>query len=218
MDDQSGWQPDPTGRHQERYFRSNGIPTDQVRDGGIESTDEDRLESAASDQVHPRVVARRISQPSSTPSPSGVTIPGARPDHTQRVLVTRYAAPVDVGSTQDASTQQTTAVASQQAALDSVGPRPWGLIITMGVLVVFLAVASFFAIQQHNESNKWMTQYHAEVTDDHSATHKSVSLFVSLLASQQQVTAVTNQKKKACLVLESLTRDPVRLAAAACTE
>ena len=46
MDDQSGWRRDPTGRHQERYFRASGIPTDQVRDGGIESTDEDRVESA----------------------------------------------------------------------------------------------------------------------------------------------------------------------------
>ncbi len=63
-----------------------------------------------------------------------------------------------------------------------------------------------------------MTQYHAEVTDYRSEAHKSTSLFVSLLASKQHVTAVTNQKNQACLVLESLTRDPARLAAAACTE
>ena len=88
----------------------------------------------------------------------------------------------------------------------------------MCLLLVLLIAASFFAIQQHNEANKWMTQYHAEVTEDRSEAHKSVSLFVSLLASQQQVTAVTDQKNKACLVLESLTRDPGRLAAAACTE
>ena len=218
MDDQSGWRPDPTGRHQERYFPASGIPTDHVRDGGIESTDEDRVESAATHQGDPRVIARRITQPSSTSGPSEVTIPQARPAQTQRVLVTRYAAPADVDSTQDAPSRQTTAVASRQAALDSVGRRPWWLITTMCLLLVFLIAASFFAIQQHNEANKWMTQYHAEVTDDRSEAHKSVSLFVSLLASQQQVTAVTNQKNKACLVLESLTRDPGRLAAAACTE
>jgi hypothetical protein len=218
MDDQSGWRPDPTGRHQERYFRVSGIPTDQVRDDGIESTDEDRVESAATHQGHPRVIARRISQPSLTPIPSELTIPQARPDSAQRVLVTRYAAPADVNSTQDASTQQTTAVASQQAALDSVAPRPWWLIMTMCLLVVFLVSASVFAIQQHNEANKWMTEYHAEVTHARSEAHESASLFASLLASQQQVTAATNQKKNACLVLESLTRDPGRLAAAACSE
>ena len=88
----------------------------------------------------------------------------------------------------------------------------------MCLLLVLLIAASFLAIQQHNEANKWMTQYHAEVTEDRSEAHKSVSLFVSLLASQQQVTAATDQKNKACLVLESSTRDPGRLPAAACTE
>ena len=57
MDEQSGWRPDPTGRHQERYFRASGIPTDHVRDGGIESTDEDRVESATTHQGNPRVIA-----------------------------------------------------------------------------------------------------------------------------------------------------------------
>ena len=217
MDDQSGWRPDPTGRHQERYFRASGIPTDHVRDGGIESTDEDRVESAATHQGDPRVIARRITQPSSKSGPSEVTIPQARSAQTQRVLVTRYAAPADVDSTQDAPSRQTTAAASQQAALDSVGRRPWWLITTVCLLCVFLIAASFFAIQQHNQANKWKTQYHAEVADDRSETHKNVGLFLSLLASQQQVTVVTNQKNKACLVLESLTRDPGRLAGAACT-
>src|ERR1700733_7717485 len=217
MDDQSGGRPDPTGRHQERYFRANGIPTDHVRDGGIESTDEDRVESAATHQDHPRVIARRISEPSSATSPSEVAIPRARPDGAQRVLVTRYAAPADVDSTQDAPTQQTTAVASQ-ARSDSIVPRPWWLIIPTCLLLVFLVAASVFAIQQHNEANKWMTKYHAAVTDERSEAHESASLFVSLLASQQRVTVATNQKNKACLVLESLTRDPGRLTAAACTE
>lgn len=218
MDDPSGWRPDPTGRHQERYFRASGIPTDHVRDGGIESTDEDRVESAATHQGHPRVIARRISQPSLTPSPSEVTISQARQDLTERVLVTRYAAPADVDSKQDASTRQTTALASQPAALDAAVPRPWWLIITTSLLLVFLVAASVFAIQQHTGANKWMNRYHAEVTDDRSESHTSASLFASLLASRQQLTAVTNEKNRACLVLESLTRDPARLAAAACTE
>ena len=40
MEDTAGWRPDPTGRHEERYFRSPGIPTNWVRNDGIESTDE----------------------------------------------------------------------------------------------------------------------------------------------------------------------------------
>jgi hypothetical protein len=38
MSDEQGWQPDPFGRHQERYL-SAGRPTYLVRDGGVESSD-----------------------------------------------------------------------------------------------------------------------------------------------------------------------------------
>ena len=34
----TGWQPDPTGRHEGRYFVS-GHPTDLIRDGNVESVD-----------------------------------------------------------------------------------------------------------------------------------------------------------------------------------
>jgi hypothetical protein len=217
MNDQSGWQADPTGRHQERYFRPNGIPTNHVRDDGIESTDEDRSESATTQADQPRVIARRISPSSSPSSRSEVTHPQARSDDAQRVLVTRYAAPADTDRTPDARPQQTEAVVDQQA-LHWVDRRPWWLIATICLLVALLIAASFFAIRQHEEANTWMTRYHAEVTDYHSEVHKSSSLFVLLVASQQRVMAVTNQKNMACLVLESMTRDPVRLATAGCTE
>jgi len=36
-----GWQPDPSGRHQERYFDHAGAPTRLVRNHGFESTDEE---------------------------------------------------------------------------------------------------------------------------------------------------------------------------------
>lgn len=36
--EESGWEPDPTGRHEGRYFVS-GHPTDLIRDGGVESID-----------------------------------------------------------------------------------------------------------------------------------------------------------------------------------
>jgi len=219
MDGHSGWQPDPTGRHQERYFNDNGIPTDLVRDDGIEFTDEDRVESNATQQGPPRVIARRISPPFPTPGPPEVTMPPKRADDTQPVLVTRYSTPAVVVPTPDAPTGQIPAVASHHApAVDLVWRRPWWLIVTMCVLLVLLIAASFFAVQQHQDANKWMNQYHAEVTDNHSEAVKSAALFVSLLASQQRATAVTNQKNKACLVLESLTRDTRLLATAACTE
>src|ERR1700722_18847673 len=37
--DYPGWQQDPTGRHPEHYFDSNGIPTQLVRSGDHEFTD-----------------------------------------------------------------------------------------------------------------------------------------------------------------------------------
>lgn len=38
MEDLRGWQPDPSGRHEERLF-SQGEPTALARDGGQESQD-----------------------------------------------------------------------------------------------------------------------------------------------------------------------------------
>lgn len=218
MDDLSGWQPDPTGRHQERYFRASGIPTNLVRDDGIETTDEDRVESAATHQDHPRVIARRISPPSSPFTPSEVTIPQTRSDPAQRVLVTRYAARADVDPTPNARPQHTEAVVDPEEALDWVDRRPWWLIATICLLFVLLVAASFFAIQQHREANAWTARYQAEATSYRSEAHKTADLFVSLLASQQRATAVTNQRNMACLVLATLTRDPARLAAAGCTQ
>ena len=202
MDGHSNWQTDPTRRHQERYFNDNGIPTDRVRDDGIEFTDEDRVESATTDQSRSRVITRRISPPSST---SEVTIPYERPEGTQRVLVTRYAAP-EVDPAQDTSTGQTPAVASLHGPVDSVERRPWWLIVTMCLLVVLLVAASLFAIQQHNDADKWRNEYHAEVANNRSEVHKTTGLFVSLLASQQRLSAMTKQKNAACLLLDNFFR------------
>ena len=41
MADYPGWYQDPTGRHPERYFDSNGIPTQLVRSNGLEFMDAD---------------------------------------------------------------------------------------------------------------------------------------------------------------------------------
>jgi hypothetical protein len=79
-----------------------------------------------------------------------------------------------------------------------------------------LVAATFFAVQQHLEATTWMNRDHAEVAADQSQTHKSTGLFESLLASQQEVKTVTNEKNKACLLLESVTRNPARLATAGC--
>lgn len=43
MTDYPGWYQDPTRRHPERYFDSNGLPTQLVRSGGHEFTDADAL-------------------------------------------------------------------------------------------------------------------------------------------------------------------------------
>lgn len=48
-----GWMPDPTGRHEGRYF-VGGHPTDLIRDGGVEALDpvgKQQLEQAGTEQV-----------------------------------------------------------------------------------------------------------------------------------------------------------------------
>jgi len=57
----AGWRPDPTGRHEGRYFAA-GQPTDLVRDGGIEGLDalgQQQLDSAGGVTLSPPVRASR---------------------------------------------------------------------------------------------------------------------------------------------------------------
>jgi hypothetical protein len=55
MTDFPGWHQDPTGRHPERYFDSNGLPTQLVRSGEHEFTDADALPSAPPLFAYPSV-------------------------------------------------------------------------------------------------------------------------------------------------------------------
>jgi len=197
MDDGSGWKPDPTGRHQERFFTANGIPTNRVRNDGVEATDEDRVASASSQELR-RIVARPIPPPSST----GVTKPW-----NETRLISRHVSPADPDPMHDALTGQVPAVAVQQARPVAVRQRPWWLIAATGVLILLAITAGLFALQQHNQANKWIREYHVEVSEDQTATRKDIALFASLLTSQQNLSAVTNQKDAACLVLESILRD-----------
>ena len=56
----AGWHPDPTGRHEGRYF-VGGQPTDLIRDGGVEALDpmgKQQLELAGAEPVSTPVTAR----------------------------------------------------------------------------------------------------------------------------------------------------------------
>jgi len=73
MADLHGWQSDPFGLHEQRYF-SQGQPTKLVRDGGGESYDPPPTHSASGEQA-PRVAHA----PASEPTP--VTVGAGEPAH-----------------------------------------------------------------------------------------------------------------------------------------
>lgn len=60
---QTGWQPDPTGRHEGRYFVADH-PTDLIRDGGVESVDPE-----GEGQIAQRTAAYPPDPATTTPGP-----------------------------------------------------------------------------------------------------------------------------------------------------
>src|ERR1700691_179724 len=70
MERLQGWHPDPTGRHQERYF-SQGAPTHLFRDGNAEGYD-DRA-------GFPTTVSNPSEEPTSAGSPAGASSVPAGP-------------------------------------------------------------------------------------------------------------------------------------------
>jgi len=180
MEDTAGWRPDPTGRHEERYFRSPGIPTNWVRNDGIESTDEGPSDRGpASDPI-----SAPVSHTTATAIPSsGIAHSGATPTGT--TLVSAYREPVVEKARPQTSAVNEDVIASRPAVV-LVRERNWWLIAAACVLVLLLAAASVVAVQQHNAASKWMHEDHAEVSDYHAEFHKNVELFSSLVLAQQR--------------------------------
>ena len=74
--------------------------------------------------------------------------------------------------------------------------RKWWLIASACVLAVLLIVASAIAVQQHNVANKWMNDDNAEVKDYHGEVHKNAALYATIVSTQSQLSAVSNQKER----------------------
>jgi hypothetical protein len=219
MDDHSGWYPDPTGRHQERYFNAAGIPTNLIRNDGHEAPDEDRVVSATTASGETRVVARRIPDPSSTQTSAQTPVSAGQPGSPSQVPLTRYTAPApEKDPRSDEPTGQVAAVSTQSSSpvIESRRSLPW-LIATASILGVLVIGAALFAIQQHSQADKWRNDYHAEVTQYRSATHKSTGLFVSLLSAQHNLSLVTFQKDAICQRLNTFLLHPDPTITAACS-
>jgi len=191
MEDAAGWRTDPTGRHQERYFRSSGVPTTRVRNDGIESTDEGPSGGGATSLPTPGLA--KTTQPAPISS-RDVTRRGTDKTGSTHTLVASYRAPmVDEASLQ--STQPGEEVAASLPPEVVLPRRNRWLIAAACVLVVLLVVASVIAVEQHNVANKWMSEYHAEVSDYHAEIHKDAGLYASLISTQQRLSTCVNDTK-----------------------
>lgn len=180
MEDTAGWRPDPTGRHTERYFRSPGIPTNRVRNDGIESIDEGpssrgraSIAISGTDQI-----AAPAPDPSRAIAQNGMSPTGP-------TLVSVYKEPVVDKIRPQASAGNEEAGPARPTVV-VVRERSWWLVASACVLLVLLAAATAFAVQQHGAANKWEHQYRAAVTNYHAAAHKNVGLYSSLVLMQQR--------------------------------
>ena len=197
MEDTGGWRPDPTGRHKERYFRSPGIPTNRVRNNGIESTDEGPSgRGGASDPT-----SVPVSHTAQAPTPStAIAQTGANPTGT--TLVSAYREP-----TVDTTLPQTSAVNEEtitlRPAVVVVPEHKWWLIAATCVLVVLLAAASAIAVQQHNAANKWMKKYHAVASNYQAEFHKNVGLYSSLVVTKQRLSTCATEANRVLFDLDA---------------
>jgi hypothetical protein len=200
MEDTAGWRPDPTGRHEERYFRSPGIPTNRVRNDGIESTDEGPADRGSASPAISGSVA------GTAPAP----IPASDSAHngmqsTGSMLVSAYREPMVDKASQHTSAVHEELIPSRPAVV-VVRERNWWLIAAACVLVVLLAAASVIAVQQHNAANKWMHEYHAQVSSSHAELDKNVALYSSLVLTQQRLSTCGSDANRVLFDLDAYFR------------
>jgi hypothetical protein len=190
MEDGEGWRHDPTGRHQERYFRSPGIPTTRVRNDGVEANDEEPSDYAGtSAQTSGLVYA---TNPAPIPA-GGITPIGT--DLTGSTLVASYRALV-TDTTSSQVTESNREDITSPPAVVVLREHNWWLIAAVCVLALLLVVTGVFAVQQHSEANRWMGRYHAEISNYHAEVHKDVSIYASLVSTQQRFTACVGEANR----------------------
>lgn len=191
-----GWQTDPTGRHQERYFDSAGVPTGLVRDDGYESTDEDWTASDIQTTENSSLM-RNGTQPAApylAEQPTG-QMQGESVANTHSLLVSLHKT---LGPSEHYSQPVAPAVAvypPNPPTIVTVRRRHnWWLIASTCVLAVLLIVASVIAVQQHNVANKWMNDDHAEVKDYNAEVHRNQALYATLASKESQLSAVAPRR------------------------
>jgi len=180
----SGWRPDPSGRHQERYFNAEGVPTRLVRNDGFESTDEQgngpcgpppsatTPEPARRGTVAQASPVRALGEPTSRAPLSAVgsetsPTPDVGPPTEEVAVVAPVPSPVP---------------APLAPTIIRRHRSPW-LIAAMCAMAVLLGAAIATGVQQHSEADRWMH-------DDLAAMHKNAGLTASLRSSEGRVSSL----------------------------
>ena len=161
MNHYPGWYQDPTGRHQERYFNSDGVPTQFVRNQGSESWDD------------------------------GPAIPVDAPVASQRPLAS-YRVPAGDEAYWAPQSPPRSAVTPLPVVVRR--QRNWWLIgASCSVIALLLSAAIVAVIQQHNDADRWKSDYQAEAARYRAEEDKDVGMYAALVLSQQKLAAATTQ-------------------------
>jgi Protein of unknown function (DUF2510) len=160
-----GWYPDPTGRHPERYFDGRGLPTQHVRNDGVEFLDEGPSVSPAGST---RVTAQPVPL-ASYRAPAGNEYLWSPTAHVKPSLP---------------ATPDTRAPAPRRSL--------WliGLACLLASLLVVTAGAAFL---QHRDAARWKDRYQSEVSSYQHELHKNVALYASLVTTLQQLSQRSEQ-------------------------
>jgi hypothetical protein len=85
--------------------------------------------------------------------------------------------------------------------------RNWWLILSACVLAVLFVMASVLAVEQHNAANKWMRDYHVQVSDYHAEVHKNVGLYASLVFAHHQLSACVSDANRVLFDIDAYLRN-----------
>ena len=190
MEEDEGWRPDPTGRHQERYFRGPGIPTTRVRNHGIEANDEEPSDSVGTSAHTAGLVY--TTNPAPIPQGGNTTI---GTDLTGSTLVASYRAPATETTGSQVSELKVEATAPPSTVV-VVRENNWWLAAGVCVLAALVVVASVLAVQQHDDAQRWMGKYRSEISAYRAEMHKDVSLYASLVSTQQRFATCVNEANR----------------------
>ena len=165
MNHYPGWYQDPTGRHQERYFNSDGIPTQFVRNQGAESWDD---------------------------GPVGTV---DAPVGSQKPLAS-YRAPAGAEAYWAPQAPPTSAVAPLPVVV--LRKRNWWLIgASCCAIAIVLTAAAVTVSQQHNDADRWKSDYQAETARYRAEENKNIAIFAALVVSQEKLAAATTHDNSA---------------------